>query len=330
MIVRMLPIIFGLNLVLVATANSQTENPKELFQQASKALKAGNLEKALEAYQKAEVASYSTEGKANAANGLGFTYLRMCKYDQAIQNFERVIEKNPEHKAALNNMGLCYLKKYETGLSGTPALDSAISAFQKVVELDPGTKSPTLQLAESYAKQEKAWAKAAQAREGQSRIVSPTGTYKSYKEVGSAAEAEGDFEFALTNYEKAEAAANGKRAKSAAGNFQGLVALKQRKPNAARDHFKRAIEINSKNKYAWNNLGAALMKVYYRGDGGREVVEEAVVVFKKVKEIDSEYFKPKNLELAESALQELGGPATSASSPESSTQEAEAPETKIE
>ncbi len=294
------------------------EDAKPLFVQASQALNTAQFKEALDAYGKAESASKTSASKASAANGQGYVYMKWRKYAQAIPHLKRAIEIDPTLVVAWNNLGACHLTLYEAGASDKEALDSALSAFGKVAELDPDYQT-FAKTAQGYLDQEKAWAEAAAKRADQPpRTVAAEGTYSTYKVAGEAAEQEGDAALAQANFERSEATARGKRAKSAAANFQGLLALRQRKIQVALKHSRRATELNSKNKYAWNNLGAALLKSLNAGAGGKELVEEAIAAYKKVAELDSAY-KPGNLTLAESILAELGGPSQPEVKPAAST-----------
>jgi tetratricopeptide (TPR) repeat protein len=242
-------------------------------------------------------------------NREGFNFMKDHKYAEAAARFQKAVQIDARNKKAWNNLGVCELRLYETGLSGTPALESAVTAFQKVAELDPAHKPENLASAQAFMTQEKAWAEAAAKRAGQpARTPAATGDYRAYKAAGEAAEAEGDMPFAQANYERAEGVATSAKGKSAAANFQGLLALRRRDPKAAVDHLKRATGLDPANRYAWNNLGVALRLLFDAGAGGKELIEEAVAAFRKVSEIDPAY-KPENLAEAEALLAELGGPS---------------------
>ena len=183
---------------------------------------------------------------------------------------------------------------------------AAQKAFRTVGQLDPEAKTGTAQV-KAIRTREKAWAQVAKKRAGQPpRTVAASGTYRTYKATGEAAEQEGDFAFAQANFERAETAASGKSSRSAAANFQGLLALRNRNPKAALEHLQRATQSNAANKYAWNNLGSTLMKLFDAGAGGTELIEQAIEAFKKMRRIDKTY-RPENLAWAKTVLAKVTG-----------------------
>jgi tetratricopeptide (TPR) repeat protein len=275
----------------------------------------------------AKPAAHKVTGESSAENRAGFSLMKERKYAEAIARFQKAVQTDPLNKTAWNSLGVCQLKMYETGMSGTPALESALAAFQKVAEIDPAYHAENLSNAQALAGQEKAWGQAAAKRAGQpARTVALSGDYRAYKAAGDAAEQEGDIAFAQANYEKAEAVAGSPKGKSAAANWQGLLALnKGRDPRAAVEHLRRATTLDPAYKYAWNNLGVALRRLYDAGAGGKELIEEAVAAFRKVSEIDPAY-KPENLAEADALLTELGGPSAPAAPQASATTTAPAAE----
>jgi len=292
------------------------EDAKSLFNKASEAMKAGNYEAAAAAYSQAEGAAYSKDSKSNAANGAGYALIKARKYADAIPAYQRATTINPANKTAWNSLGYCHLKMYDSGISGTESLGGAIEAFTKSTELDPSFKadpawkSENLKLAIASLEQANKWAAAAAARAGKP-VDAACEDYKSCREAGDKAEAEGDFATAKSCYEKAEAAAPSKKGKAVSANLLGLLALKARNPQAAVDNLRRSTSLDAGSKLAWNNLGSALTRLYESGQGGKELVEESVNAFKKVAEIDPTY-KSANLSSAEKLLAELGGPTVSA------------------
>jgi tetratricopeptide (TPR) repeat protein len=296
------------------------ETIKDTFRRGSEALQNRDFAQAIAAYGEAEAECRTDDCRANAANGIGFAYMKNRQWADAIPHFARAISLAPEHKVAVNNLGFCHLKLYQSGISGTPALESALAAFTEAAEIDPAYRPDNLTLAQSYIEQHRKWLAAEVARSDfPPRTLSPSGTYQSYKEAALAAEEEGDFAFAQAAYERAETAATTQKGRAAAANLRGLLALKMREPQAARDHFSRSVKLNPESKYAWNNLGATLMRIYEFGMGGKELVEESVEAFKKVAEIDNNY-KPDNLNQALKLLEELTGSAEPAAAAASVTE----------
>lgn len=314
---RTVSITAGTLLALMLAHPVPAENPKDLFVKAGSALQEADFAEALSLYGQAESASSSAEGKADAANGAGFTCVKWHRFADAVTHLRRAVQLDPGHKTAWNNLGFAQLTLYEAGAADQAALEQSLAAFEKAAELDPASPgvAGNISLAKSLLDQEKAWAEAAAGRAGKApRTVATDGTYQTYKDAGEAAEREGDFAFAQANFERAEAAGNSSRTKSAAANFQGLLALKMRDTQAAIKHCRRATALNPSNKYAWNNLGAALLKGFNAGAGGKELVENAISAFRKVAGLDSTY-KPENLKMAEGIFEEIGGNKAAAPAP---------------
>jgi len=284
------------------------ESAKDYFAAASESLTAKDYPAATAAYAKAEELSVSKSSKSDAANGAGHALIKMRNYSDAITSLGRAVEINPASQVAWNNLGYAHLKMYETGLAGVDSLGKAAEAFTKVGEIDANYHPENLKLVQGMLEQEKVWTEAAKAREGQpAQAPDPKGSYTSYREAGNAAEQEGAFELAKANFMRAEATANTKKGRSIAANMLGLLALKARQPKAAVEALRRSAEMDPTYKYAWNNLGVALIKLYESGDGGTELVQEAVAAFKKVAEIDPTY-KAENMAWAEGLLAEIQPP----------------------
>ena len=66
---------------------------------------------------------------AHAYNNRGAAYLYKAQYDQAILDLSKAIEINPRLAHAYNNRGWAYIKKWQ--------YDQAISDFNKTIEIDP-------------------------------------------------------------------------------------------------------------------------------------------------------------------------------------------------
>lgn len=308
---------------------SAADDARAQFARASEAVKAGRFDEAVDAYQKAEALALGPAGRANAANGEGFVFLKLRRYAEAIPCFQRAVAGQPRHKTAWNNLGVCYLKRYASGLSGTDELDSARAAFAAAAEIDPAFHPEHRKAVQEFLDQDAACAALARtttgtatpspggsatvAQEPPPPLPAPAaaGTFVSYRTAGDLAEDACAFDLARANYERAEAVATNKRGKSAAANLLGLLALNIRSPQAAVDAFRRATLADPGSKFAWNNLGVALLRLYDAGTGGKELVEQSVDAFGRVAAIDAAY-KPENLAWSQSILTELGGPTLSA------------------
>jgi tetratricopeptide (TPR) repeat protein len=293
------------------------DDARQAFQKASVAMKAGRFDEAVAEYARAESLATSATGKANAANGAGHVFMKLRRYAEAIPHFERAVATDPRSKVAWNNLGLCHLSRYEGGLSGTESLAAALEAFHTTAGLDPAFHPEHLRAAQDDADREQACAGLLgvppQAGVSATLVepVAATGTFTAYRKAGEAAEVSCQWAIAADNYTRAEALGTTKRSACAAANLLGLLALRTRQPQAAVDHLRRATVADPSNKYAWNNLGVACMRLYDAGTGGKELVEQAVDAFQHVGTIDAAY-KPDNLAWSRGVLTELGGPTVTA------------------
>ena len=293
--------------VLLAGTGVAAESAKALLARAGEALRAGRLAEATELYGRAEGVAAGAESRAAAAHGAGLALLRQRHYADAAERLDRAVAAAPRRVLSWKLLGVCRLKLYESGAAGTAALDSALAAFAQAEALDAGTGSDDRKLAEADLAREREWADAAAARaDAPTRAPAPEGTFASYRGAGEQAEREGDPVLAVANYARAEAVASSPRAKAAAANLQGLVALARRAPRDARAAFQRATELDPASKYAWNNLGVALLRVYDTGEGGRELLDAAAAAFARVAEIDAAY-KAENRTWVAKLQADLGG-----------------------
>lgn len=313
-----------------AEAGRGADDARSQMARAGEAVKAGRFDEAVEAYTRAEALATGPAGRANAANGAGFVFLKLRRYGEAIPHFTRAVASAPRHKVAWNNLGVCYLRRFESGASGTTELDSALAAFTAVAGIDPAFHPEHLRSVRELLAQEAACAPpasgttmagSAPAASSTTAVAggperealpppAPTGTFVSYRAAGDRAEDACAWELARANYERAEAVATTKRSRSAAANLLGLLALRTRSPQAAVDALRRATLADPASKFAWNNLGVALMRLYDGGTGGKELIEQAVDAFARVAAIDAAY-KPDNLAWSRAVLTELGGPTLS-------------------
>jgi tetratricopeptide (TPR) repeat protein len=105
---------------------SAAESAKEIFENAVRALAAGNTEAAERGFQ----AVLRQEPRNIAAlSNLGVIYSRTSRADQAIAMYKRALEVSPEDKAILLNLGLVYLRQEDHA--------KALPLFSRVVQIDP-------------------------------------------------------------------------------------------------------------------------------------------------------------------------------------------------
>jgi Flp pilus assembly protein TadD len=81
------------------------------------------------ALKKLEALGYITPDNHDAHNNLGQIYQKQGRYAEAIEEFKKALELNPNFPAALNNLGMCYgkLKQY----------DQAEETLRSALQLNP-------------------------------------------------------------------------------------------------------------------------------------------------------------------------------------------------
>ena len=121
---------------------SGSQSTADLYESGIQALKNGNLQLAVDLFQRA----VQQEPKHKSAwNDLGRAYLGLNQNDQAIAAFKKQIEINPYDPYAYNNLGLAYEAELK--------YDDAIKQFQKQIEINPLDPFAHAALGEVYVKQ---------------------------------------------------------------------------------------------------------------------------------------------------------------------------------
>ena len=124
----------------VGTLRAESEEAMELNREGAKLVEQGEMEKALEAFQKA-VRLDSND--AVALLNLAYTYDRQGRTEEAIAEYQRAIELSPNNLLAYNNLGVLYDKMGQ--------YDEAIGEFQRALQIDP-TDANTLKNLENAKK----------------------------------------------------------------------------------------------------------------------------------------------------------------------------------
>jgi len=79
----------------------------------------------------------------------GFVHFQKQEYDQAIANYQKVVELEPRAAAAYNMLGMAYrLKANQLGLAELRSKE--IAAFQKSIEADPNYWVAMVNLGATY------------------------------------------------------------------------------------------------------------------------------------------------------------------------------------
>lgn len=130
---RILIVVYVLVVVLCVSGDASAQNVdahtkekvRSYLEFADMQLDQGDLRHAMHGYKKVlELSPNETLGW----NGLGMTYIRMGKYEDALRTFTRLTQVDPKHPGAWTNRGATHieLKKYE----------EAVADLTKAVELD--------------------------------------------------------------------------------------------------------------------------------------------------------------------------------------------------
>jgi tetratricopeptide (TPR) repeat protein len=117
---------FAAYLSLCAFMLCAAESAKEVFDEAARALAAGDLvsaERGFQAVLRQEPLNIA------ALSNLGVIYSRTSRADQAIDVYKRALQVSPDDKAILVNLGLVYLRQEDHA--------KALPLFSRVVEIDP-------------------------------------------------------------------------------------------------------------------------------------------------------------------------------------------------
>ena len=202
--------------------------------------KKGMYDEAIIEYRKAiELNPNYTETHDN----LGMAYGKKGMYDEAIIEYKKAIEINPDDNKAYNNLGVAYERK---GM-----LDEAIDEYKKAIELNPNDAEPHGNLGMAYGK--KGMYDEAIAEYKKAIEINPDNDSAHYN-LGVAYERKGMLDEATVEYRKAVM-------------YDKIII-----------QYKEAIEVNPKDDLAHYNFGTA----YY--DEG--MYDEAIVEFMAVIEIN--------------------------------------------
>lgn len=146
----LLPLLLISTIWLAATHPTQAQNPEEIFNQAQRALAAGNYAKAEEGFH----AVLKLDPRSAAAyDNLGVVYMRQARWDRALQALTEAKRLAPQVAGIDLNLGLAYYHKLE--------FEKAIPPFARVLQANPDNSQARYLLGMSYFMQD-AYALAAQ------------------------------------------------------------------------------------------------------------------------------------------------------------------------
>ncbi len=113
-------------LLWMGPLHAESDEAAQHNREGAKLVEQGEMEKALEAFQKA-VRLDSND--AVALLNLAYTYDRQGRTEEAIAEYQRAIGLSPSNLLAYNNLGVLYDKMGQ--------YDKAIGEFQRALEIDP-------------------------------------------------------------------------------------------------------------------------------------------------------------------------------------------------
>src|SRR5205807_8446039 len=102
------------------------EDPHSILADGEAKLAAGDLDGALQAFERAVAAAPRS---AVARSKLGLTYVHKQRWDDAAAEFSRAIQLDPTYAPAYSNLGNVYRERGQ--------IDQAIAQYQKAISMDP-------------------------------------------------------------------------------------------------------------------------------------------------------------------------------------------------
>ena len=210
--------------------------------------------------------------KIRPYNNLGLSYGQKGNFGQAISDYNKAIEINPNYTEAYNNRGIAYSFKGN--------FDLAISDFNKAIELNPNCVDAYNNRGNVY--NDKGNFDLAISDYNKTIALDPNYT-EAYNNRGNAYAQKGNFDLAISDFNKAiELSFNYAKAYNNRGNAYG------QKGNfgQAISDYSKAIEINHNDSEAYNNRGNAY--------GVKGNFDRAISDFNKAIELDPNYAKAYN------------------------------------
>lgn len=125
----------------------------------------------------------------------GLSYYKQEQYAKAIEEFEKIVEANPDYESGFRILGDCYLRVRE--------YDHAIAAFQNALQLKKDTYVSHYGLALAYYNTGRYTEAISTLLEGESYARSPRDQYRLYRTRGSAYYNINDFERAISDLVRA-------------------------------------------------------------------------------------------------------------------------------
>ncbi|MCB0162881.1 MAG: tetratricopeptide repeat protein [Anaerolineae bacterium] len=119
------------------------------FRRGNEYYETGQLDQAVEAYQKAIELNPEYQG---AYANLGVTYYQQQKFDLAASQYEKALELNPTDGEVAYNLGALYLQQALT-VNGSPDADlltKSVTQLQQALDISPDLAEPHFTLGVAY------------------------------------------------------------------------------------------------------------------------------------------------------------------------------------
>jgi len=190
---------------------------------------------------------------------LGLVYFQQGRLDEAILQYQKVLQFVPDETDAFNNLGSAFLQQGR--------LDEAVAYYQKALTIKPDSAATHYNLGNALFQQGRT--DEAMAHYQRALAIDP-GSPEAHYNLGNAFLQQGQMEAAAVQYRKALAI---KPDYAEAHNNLGNVLIQQARVDEAIAHFQEAATLKPDYADAHNNLGSAFFQQ------GR--MEEAVVHYQK-------------------------------------------------
>ncbi|MGA2788480.1 MAG: tetratricopeptide repeat protein [Verrucomicrobiota bacterium] len=177
---------------------------------------------------------------------LGLVYFQQGRLDEAIVQYQKVLQINPVETDALNNLGSVFLQQGR--------LDKAVAHYQKALAINPDSAETHYDLANALFQQGRT--DDAMAHYQKALAINPDSAMAHYN-LGNAFLQQGRLDEAMAQYQKA-LTINPDYAE--AHNNLGNVLIHQEQVDEAVAHFQKALAIKPDYADAHNNLGSAFLQ----------------------------------------------------------------------
>jgi protein O-mannosyl-transferase len=177
---------------------------------------------------------------------LGLAYFQQGRLDDAIAQYQKVLQIDPLETDALNNLGSAYLQKGR--------LDEAVAHYQKALAIKPDSAETHYNLGNALFQQGRT--DQAMAQYQMALAIKPDSAEAHYN-LGNAFLQQGQMDQAMAQYQNALAL---KPDYAEAHNNLGNVFIQQERAEEAIAHFRKALALKPDYADAHNNLGGAFLQ----------------------------------------------------------------------